>query len=68
LYCGGTNDFDLYGALDYTPSTLDYMLLGYDIGGEDVTYDNPEEGIWHIMVYSFSGAGPYTLNIDITFA
>ncbi len=67
LYCGGNNDFDLYGAVNYTPSTYDYMLIGYDIGGEDITYDNPEKGIWHIMVHSFSGAGPYTLNIDIIY-
>ncbi|MFW9868832.1 MAG: hypothetical protein ACFFEL_04330 [Candidatus Thorarchaeota archaeon] len=66
LWCGG-NDFDLYGAVGYSPSPIDYIWRGYAVGGEDLTYEYPDEGIWHIMVQSYSGSGPYELGIDITY-
>ncbi|MFX1484832.1 MAG: hypothetical protein ACFFCP_16765 [Promethearchaeota archaeon] len=65
LWCG-SSDFDLYGALGYTPSPNNYMWRGYAAGGEDLTLNNPSEGIWHIMVQSYSGAGKYVLTIEIT--
>ncbi|MHA2144162.1 MAG: pre-peptidase C-terminal domain-containing protein [Candidatus Thorarchaeota archaeon] len=63
----GFNDFDLYCAQGYTPSEFDYDWRGYESGGEDLTFYNPEMGIWHVMVHSYSGAGDYSLNIDITY-
>jgi hypothetical protein len=66
LRCGG-NDFDVYGANEYTPSTEDYEFRGYEIGGEDFSYDYPTEGIWHIMVHSYSGAGQYELQVDVEY-
>ncbi|MFW9926560.1 MAG: hypothetical protein ACFFDM_07340 [Candidatus Thorarchaeota archaeon] len=66
LWCGG-NDFDLYGAVGYTPSQSEYVWRGYDVGGEDLTFEEPDEGIWHIMVSSYSGAGPYELSVDILY-
>ena len=64
LKCGD-NDFDLYGGFGYAPTSDDYEFRGFAAGGEDFTYDYPEEGIWHIMVHSYSGSGQYELRIDI---
>ena len=66
LKCGG-NDFDVYGAIGYAPSTNEYDFRGYEIGGEDFFYDYPAEGIWHIMIHSYSGAGQYELRVDIEY-
>ncbi|MGD9397234.1 MAG: hypothetical protein PVJ05_12455 [Candidatus Thorarchaeota archaeon] len=66
LRCGG-NDFDVYIALEYTPTEDDYDVRGYAAGGEDFTYDYPEEGIWHFMVHSYSGSGQYELRIDVEY-
>ena len=66
LRCGD-NDYDLYGGFGYTPTEYDYEFRGFDAGGEDFTYDYPEEGIWHFMVNSYSGSGQYELRIDIEY-
>jgi hypothetical protein len=63
----GFNDFDLYLAHGYIPTEYDYDWRGYAAGGEDFTVSNPEEGIWHIMVHSYSGAGNYLLSIDLAY-
>jgi hypothetical protein len=66
LRCG-SNDYDLYGGFSSTPTEFDYEFRGFDVGGEDFTYDDPEEGIWHFMVHSYSGSGQYELRIDIEY-
>lgn len=66
LTCG-SNDFDIYGSFGSTPSTSDYDFIGYEIGGEDFIYEYPEEGIWHFMVYSFSGSGQYELRVNLEY-
>jgi hypothetical protein len=66
LRCAG-NDFDLYVGFGYIPTTNDYEIRGFASGGEDFTYDILEEGIWHFMVHSYSGAGQYELRIDIEY-
>jgi hypothetical protein len=66
LKCGG-NDFDVYIAQEYTPTEDDYDVRGYAAGGEDFTYDYPEEGICHFMVHSYSGSGQYELRIDVEY-
>ncbi|MFW9962754.1 MAG: hypothetical protein ACFFCX_04290 [Candidatus Sifarchaeia archaeon] len=66
LRCGG-NDFDVYFGYGYLPTVSDYDVRGYEPGSEDFTYDQLEEGIWHIMVHSFSGSGQYELRIDIEY-
>ncbi len=66
LTCG-TNDYDLYGRLGAEPTTSTYDWRGYTTGGEDVTYDNPGEGTWYIMVRSYSGSGSYELTVTITY-
>ncbi|MFX1532717.1 MAG: hypothetical protein ACFFDI_00635 [Promethearchaeota archaeon] len=35
-------------------------------GGEDVTYNNLDEGQWYIMVRSYSGSGDYDLTVTVT--
>ncbi len=66
LRCGN-NDFDLYGGFGYTPTEFDYEIRGFEVGGEDITYDEPEEGIWHFMVHSYSGSGQYELRVDVEY-
>ena len=66
LRCG-TSDFDVYVGFGYTPTAYEYEIRGFAAGGEDFTYDSLEEGIWHIMVHSYSGAGQYELRIDIEY-
>jgi len=66
LKCG-SNDFDVYGAIGYTPTTDEYEFRGFAAGGEDFTYEYPTEGIWHLMVHSYSGSGQYELRIDIEY-
>ncbi|MBN1329336.1 MAG: S8 family serine peptidase [Candidatus Heimdallarchaeota archaeon] len=67
LNCG-TADFDLYGRLNVEPTTSSYAWRGYTSGGEDVTYNNPGEGTWYIMVRSYSGSGAYDLTVTLTYA
>ena len=66
LNCGN-NDYDLYGKLGSQPTTSDYDWRGYTYGGEDVTYNNPGEGTWYIMVRSYSGSGAYDLTVTVTY-
>ncbi|MGY5855895.1 MAG: hypothetical protein RTS72_04795 [Candidatus Thorarchaeota archaeon] len=66
LKCGD-NDFDLYGGFGYTPTTDDYEFRGFESGGEDFIYEYLEEGIWHLMVHSYSGSGQYELRINIDY-
>ncbi|MHA1227176.1 MAG: Ig-like domain-containing protein [Candidatus Hodarchaeales archaeon] len=66
LNCG-TADFDLYGRLGAEPTTTVYDWRGYTYGGEDVTYANPGEGTWYIMVRDYSGSGPYDLTVTLTY-
>ena len=66
LRCG-SNDFDVYLGFGYEPSEYDYVYRGFDVGGEDFTLNSVEEGIWHFMVHSYSGAGQYELLIDIEY-
>ncbi|MHA2425237.1 MAG: outer membrane protein assembly factor BamB family protein [Candidatus Thorarchaeota archaeon] len=67
LECG-SNDFDLYGGLGYTPTTTSYDFRGYSSSGEDITVDDPGSGTWYLMVRAYNGAGPYTLTITVTTA
>jgi len=66
LTCPG-NDFDLYCSQGEQPSTSYFDYSGYDIGGEDFIVENPEEGIWNLMVYSYSGIGQYDLFIEFQY-
>ena len=66
LNCG-SNDYDLYGKLGSEPTTSSYDWRGYTSGGEDVTYDNPGQGTWYIMVRSYSGSGAYDLTVTVTY-
>jgi len=66
LNCPG-NDFDLYGRLEEIPTTSLFDFQGYRSGGEDFYYDFPEPGIWHLMVYSYSGTGHYDLIIEFDY-
>ncbi len=67
LTCGSA-DFDLYGRLGAEPTTSTYDWRGYTYGGEDVTYNNPGDGTWFIMVRSYSGSGSYTLTVTLTYS
>ena len=66
LNCPG-KDFDLYGKMGEVPTTVLYDFRGYESGGEDVYYDYPDPGIWHLMVYSYSGIGHYDLIIEFDY-
>ncbi len=66
LTCGSA-DFDLYGRLGAEPTTSTYDWRGYTTSGEDVTYPNPGEGTWYIMVRSYSGTGSYELTVTVTY-
>jgi len=67
LTCGYA-DFDLYGRLGAQPTTSTYDWRGYTSGGEEVTYNDPGAGTWYIMVRSYSGSGPYTLTVTLTYS
>jgi hypothetical protein len=67
LNCGGS-DFDLYGAFHITPTMDSYDFQGYDVGGEDLYYENPQSGIWNLMVYSYEGIGHYDLVVTIEYS
>jgi hypothetical protein len=67
LTCG-SSDYDLYGRLGAEPTTSTYDWRGYTGGGEEVTYNNPGEGRWYIMVRSYSGSGAYELTVSLTYA
>ena len=66
LSCPGV-DFDLYGRLGDLPSTDYYDFRGIQSGGEEVYYDFPNHGIWHLMVRSYSGVGHYDLIIEFEY-
>ncbi|MHA1930801.1 MAG: PPC domain-containing protein [Candidatus Thorarchaeota archaeon] len=66
LNCPG-NDFDIYGRLGELPSLSEYNFRGYQNGGEDLNYYEPESGIWHLMVRSYSGIGHYDLIIEFEY-
>lgn len=66
LNCPG-KDFDLYGRIGELPTTSDYDFLGYESGGENINIDEPEPGIWHLMVHSYSGIGHYDLIIEFEY-
>ena len=66
LNCPGS-DFDLYGRWGELPSLSVYDFRGYDSGGENLNYDDPEPGIWHLMVRSYSGIGHYDLIIEFEY-
>ena len=57
------NDFDLYGSYDELPSISSYDFRGYESGDENMYVEDPEAGIWQLMVHSYSGTGHYTLII-----
>ncbi|MDF1539097.1 MAG: PQQ-binding-like beta-propeller repeat protein [Candidatus Thorarchaeota archaeon] len=61
----GSNDYDLYIALGYQPTTSSYDYRGYSSTGEDITIENPMAGDWYFMVRDHSGSGPYELEITI---
>ncbi len=67
LKCPGS-DFDLYGRYDELPSLSAYDFRGYLSGGEDLYYSDPQPGIWHLMVSSFSGTGHYDLIIEFGYS
>ena len=66
LNCPG-GDFDLYGRWGELPSTSVYDFRGFENGGEDFHYDDPEPGIWHLMVNPYSGFGHYDLFIEFEY-
>ncbi|MGY5873340.1 MAG: hypothetical protein RTV72_13905 [Candidatus Thorarchaeota archaeon] len=57
-------DFDLYGRLGQLPSRSYNDFSGIASGGENFYYDFPEQGIYHLMVYSYSGTGHCDLIIE----
>jgi hypothetical protein len=59
----GDNDFDLYAAWNRYPTNIGYDWRSAAVGGEDYSFDDPEVGIWYIMVYAFSGTGPYEITV-----
>jgi len=61
------SDFDLYCSQGYVPSTSYFDYSAYKIGGEDFIVEDPEEGIWHLMVHSYSGSGQYDLIIEFQY-
>ncbi len=65
LSCG-ENDFDLYGALGYTPTTSNYDFRGFSSGGEDLTFETLDPGDWVLMVHAYDGTGPYRIVISMT--
>ncbi|MCK4566443.1 MAG: hypothetical protein KAU48_03950 [Candidatus Thorarchaeota archaeon] len=66
LNCPGV-DFDLYGRWGELPTTSVYAFRGFQNGGENLNYYEPEPGIWHLMVHSFSGFGHYDLIIEFEY-
>ena len=66
LKCGW-NDFDIYGRLGELPSRSYNHFSGINSGGEDFHYDDPEPGIWHVMIYTYAGAGHYDLIIEFEY-
>ena len=66
LNCGW-NDFDLYGREGDLPSRSYYDFSSIASGGEDYYYSYPEPGIWHLMVYSYTGIGQYNLIIEFDY-
>jgi hypothetical protein len=66
LSCGW-NDFDLYGRLGELPSRSYYHFSSIASGGEDYYYSYPEPGIWHLMIYTYSGTGQYNLYIEFNY-
>jgi hypothetical protein len=63
LNCGW-NDFDLYGRYDNLPSRSYYDFSGINSGGENFNFDEPKDGILHLMVYSYTGTGHYDIIIE----
>ncbi|MHA1135066.1 MAG: hypothetical protein ACTSSE_01110 [Candidatus Thorarchaeota archaeon] len=66
LECPGV-DFDLYGSYGELPSTENYDIIGYSSTGENFYHENPEPGIWHLMIHSYSGMGHYDLIIEFEY-
>ena len=66
LKCGW-NDFDIFGQLGVLPSRGNYHFSSRSLGGEDIYYEDPEQGIWHLMIYAYSGTGHYDLIIEFDY-
>ena len=66
LNCGW-NDFDLYGRLGGLPSRSYNHFSSIASGGENYYFDDPDPGIWHLMIYSYSGTGHYDLIIEFDY-
>jgi hypothetical protein len=66
LTCPNGTDFYLYGAYYNYPNTTYYTWAGTASGGQDVTYNYPNAGIWYILVYAFNGGGTYQLTVTVT--
>jgi len=66
LKCGW-NDFDIFGRLGALPSRSNDPFSGTTLGGEDFYYDDPESGIWHVMIYAYTGTGHYDLIIEFDY-
>ena len=66
LKCGW-NDFDIYGRLGALPSRSYNHFSGTASGGEDFYYEDPEPGIWHLMIYTYSGYGHYDLIVEFDY-
>ena len=67
LSCGWS-DFDLYGRLGQLPSRNYNDFESIASGGEDYYYSDPLPGLWHLMIYSYTGIGQYNLYIDFDYA
>jgi len=60
-------DIDLYVKLGSQPTTSSYDGRGYtSSSNEVVTINNPAAGTYHIMVYSYNGAGTFSVKATST--
>lgn len=60
LNCG-SNNFDLYAKYELKPTTSNYDWKSTNSTGEDYTFDNPNAGVWYILVKATSGSGSYDI-------
>ncbi|MHA2366535.1 MAG: zinc ribbon domain-containing protein [Candidatus Hodarchaeales archaeon] len=59
-------DFDLYAKFGSQPTTSDFDVESYTSGDEEIDIDDPQQGIWYLMAYSYSGSGQYTIEAMFT--
>lgn len=60
------NDIDIYGKFMAEPTASSYDWRGYEVGNENVNFNNPSSGRWYIMARSYSGMGSYTIKCTLS--